>query len=513
MPADYTVAIDWSGNGDFNGVGENVTARVLDRGSGLTAQYGRDQARALSPLSPGEARLELNNDSRDYSPDYAASPLAGLVRPGRPVKITATLNAVDYGLFRGHLDDFDILPDINARSVSASCLDALAKLKGVNISTGLYDARRSGEIVALILDAVGWPTDARDLDLGATLVPWWWVENQDAYEALMAIVDSEGPAALVSVDIDRTFIFRDRHHRLTRTASTTVQATFRDAGAEPLLSPPMTYDHGWRDIVNTVAFSVPDRALAAAESTVWEMEGQRTITDGETLAVTAVATSPFRSAITPEAGTDFTLLSGVVTVSLSRTSGQSTTIYFTATGGPATIADLQLRAYSLETRGTVVVSAEDTASIAEHGRRSMPSSRDPVWANQYDAQAIADLIIGQRANRLPIVTATLVGGNDIRLLHQLSRDLSDRVRIVETQTGLDDEFYIERIEHAVTDLRHVTRFGCEKVATQVDNALRFDVAGRGFNDGAFGAIGLDDPDLIMRFDVAGRGFNDGLFAY
>ena len=142
------------------------------------------------------------------------------------------------------------------------------------------------------------------------------------------------------------------------------------------------------------------------------------------------------------------------------------------------------------------VLAEDSTSIARYGRRSWPTDRDPVYASLPDATSIAAIVLAHRAVRLPTVTLT-VKGNDARLLHQLSRDLSDRVRIVEPETGLDADFWIEQIEHTI-GAEHVTRFGCEKIATQPVGVFIIGSATRGvLGTNTLGRAGLDDPATVF----------------
>lgn len=479
--------------------GEDITDRVLDRGS-LSIQYGRDQARALAPSAAGEATLEVDNQSRDYSPENTSSPLAGHVLPGRTVRATADLGGQTYGLFYGHLDAFDVLPGWDRRSVQLSCLDPLGRLKDTRIYTEVYKGIQAGDAVHRILDAVGWPSAQRDIDRGATTIRWWWEDDTDAYDALMRVVDSEGPGALVSVDERGRVIFRGRHHRLQRAESLVVQATISDDD-EPAMSA-LVYDHGWRDIVNSVTFSVPVRVQANI-TTVWSAPDARAITDGETVVFVARASDPFISAIPPVEGTDFTLLQGSVEVSMDRTSGQSAGIYIRAVGGQAVIADLSLRASPITTATTLPVIAEDSTSIQRYGRRSLPSARDPVWAGYHDAVAVAELIVAQRSERLPTVRATMRGaGNDDRLVVQLGLDLSGRARIVDAETGLDRDFFVERIEHRITAGQHETVFGCEAVPIQPVNAL---VLGSGqLGVGSLGRQGLDDPGRVF---VLGSGAN------
>lgn len=515
----YDVRIDWDSDNDYDDVGENVTNRALVNRTPITIQYGRDQARALAPIAPGRAVLELDNTSGDYSPENTSSPLVNNLGPGRAVRIRAIHNDVTYTLYNGFLDDFDMEPSIGNRSVSFTLLDTLARLSEARLSTDLHQGITTGAAFGLILDAVGWGTAERDLDQGATLIPYWWEEGTDALTAVKNLMAAEGPPALVTINEQGYFVFRDRHHRLTETASLASQVTFAGAGNEPLMSPPLIYDLGWRDIVNQVRLEVPERTPEGELSDVWTSSATYTLADGETINIIARTSDPFIQAVTPVATTDaenpadYTILSGAVAVALSNTAGATTTVSITASGGPAVITDLKVRAYSVSVSRTFVVLVEDASSIAKHGLRSYP---DPIpWVNVHDALAVAQLIITHRAERLPVVTMRVTGGNDTRTVQQLSRDLSDRVTITDADSGLDADFYIETIQHKTDGVFHETMFGCEKTrdAELSTDAFRFDTAGQGFDDGVFEGLGLMDPAFMFRFNTSGQGFNDGRMSY
>lgn len=502
--ATYDLRIDWNDDGDFADTGEDITGqkRLLAR-EPLTISYGRDQSRSLSPIGPGQSSFALNNTSRDYSPENASSPLAGNVLPARPVRIQATHLAVTYTLFRGHLDDFNILPSKAERSVSVTCLDLLAKFRETTISTDLHQGITTGQAIGFILDEMDWPVADRDIDTGATMIRWWWEEGADAFQALERVVNSEGLPALATVDGDGKFVFRDRHHRLTRTASKTSQATFRDTGAEPLFSAPLVYDHGWRDIVNSVTLSVDERDPSGTAEVVWSSERSFSISAGQTLVINAEFSDPVVGAITPVAGTDYQLRSGTVTVTLSRTSGASVAIFVKAGSAASVIDSLQLRAHPVAVRRTAQVHAEDSTSITRYGRRSY--SQDAPWVTQADADAIAAVILAHRAERLPIVSLRMVNGHDSRLTQMLSRDLSDRITIVDAETGLNDDFFVERIEHSISEagLYHETVFGCEKVPTQATDVLKLDIGQLDVN--RLGFEGLSDSSLVFILDHATQG--------
>ncbi len=518
MPTTYRVYVDWASDGTFVAVGDEVTKRVLDGRSPIAIGYGRDTARTGSPISPGEAGFTLNNQSRDYSPDNAASPLTGRVLPGRPVLIQATTSlGVTTTLFRGYLDDFDLMPSRADRSITVRCLDGLGRLRGAEISTALYTGIRTGEAIGVILNEVGWPATARDIDVGATVMPHWWLSTADAMEAILDLVYSEGQPALITIDsVTGNFVYRDRHHRITQAASLTSQSTWRSSGVEPVVSEPTDYDHGWKEIVNSVTYDVPLRAAGWQYVTAWSAQGQITIGSGEIITMVATTTDPLIETVTPAAGTDYTAVAGSVSITLGRATGQVIPIRIAAVGGPAVIDGLQLRGRPVTTVTTLQVTVEDTASITTYGRRKAADGQGPTWAGRYDAQAVGEILVGRRAERLPTVTTTIVGSaNSTRLAQCLGRNLSDRVHLTEAHTGLDSDCFVERISHSIGQggTEHRTTFALEKAPTDVTNPLTFDKAGAGFNDGRFQAMGVTPSGSVFRFDVAGRGFDQGVFAF
>ena len=512
--ARYTLLIDWQDN-DWASPFSDVTARVLDQRTPVTIRYGRDQARQLSPVAGGELACELDNRSHDYSPENTASPLAGYVTSGRRVSFKATTSTTETVLYSGYIDDFDIKPGLNDQSVPVTCIDALSRLKGTSVTTPLYQGIRTGDAVNYLLDEVGFPSDKRDIDPGASYLPFWWLDDTDAYDALMAILDSEGPAALATVDGQRNFVFRDRHHRLFYSASLTAQATWYSSALEPALSDPVTYNHGWKEIVNAVSVEVPQRTPDSAITDVWTSQGLLSVPAGTTATVIARSSDPFLGAITPVQDTDYTVLSGSATVTIGQTSGQSTVISIAAGGGTdAVLQDLKLRATAIPST-SVKVTVEDATSIAKYGRKAYNEGRLPVWCNTYDATAILGLIVAQRAERLPTMQVTMRGaGSRLRLAQCLHRNLSDRVHITESLTGIDADFFIEQISHTIGQggSEHVTTFGVEKIPPLVTNPFTFDVSGKGFDQGLFGGGSVDDPSTMFRFDVSGHGFDQGVFA-
>lgn len=498
---------------------EDLTSRVLGLREPLGWRVGRDQARSLSAVAPADTSMEVDNRSRDYSPDNPDSPLFGWLGPGREVLIRADWDGRTYNLLRGHLDDYMLVPSPERRSVEFTALDMLAQLRETDLSTRLYPSLRTGEAMHIILDEIGWPQDRRDIDPGATTCRWWWAEGQDAFDAVMDLMRSEGPPALVSVSPTGDFVFRDRHHRLTRDASVNVQATFRDGGQEPRFEIPMSYDIGWRDVTNEVLVEVPVR-VPAIRQTVWEDESVISLAAEEVRTIIVEASDPFVDAITPVAGIpvvrpdaeiitprvyDYVLHTGQVRVSLSRKSGQSTQITLRAVGGSATLSGLRLRATPVPVQHTLQVHIRDEASIGLYGVRTY--EEELPNAGVHDVLGIAETILGMRAERLPIVHITLTNANPVRMEQILGRDLSDRIRIVEDETFTDHDHYIESIQHHIGEVgyEHQVTFGCERESTQLENVFTFDHPDQGFDQGTFGVKGFIKPDQLFILDSSNLG--------
>lgn len=518
----YSWAIDWANDGTFAGTGEDCTADILD--GGITFSYGRDQSRQLSPASIGTASFVLNNSNRTYSPDNVSSPLSGNLDPARPMRGQVVYGGVTFPLFRGRINDYTVQADRGDRSASFTFLDMQSSIQGNKLSTEIFTSIRTGEAIGKILDMVGW-TGTRDIDPGATIIPFWWLESTDALTAIQDLVKSEGPPAIAYASPGNVFVFRDRHHRILRASSVTSQATFAakmvDCAAPAVtgfdFTPPFAYENGWRDIVNSVSFDVGQRAPSPDITAVWTSDSSLSLSDGQTIALGVSASDPFINAITPVQDIDYIMTTGVVSITLSKTSGASTTLYITATGGPATLSGLQLRAQTIPVVTTVKVSQKDPSSISEHGEQSYPEQ--VPWADYQDTYAITSMILLQYSERRPTVQLRIVSKDPAHYMQVLGRAISDRIHITNNEVSLDDDFFVERLTHQVSRENqsglapvHSLIMGCEKQLVRTTNPFTFDKRGAGFDEGVFEFISPDSPDTVFIFDDADRGvFDVGVF--
>lgn len=476
----YTVIIDWDNDGTLDApeANEDVTANVLSVRTPLSWTFGRDTARSLAQIKPGEVTIELNNKSKIYSPDNTLGALFGNLGPGKPVKIQAVHNAVTYKLFWGYIDSYELDPDPDSASVTITVQDALGRFAEQNVTTTLYQSIQTGAAITAVLDAAGWSGAKRDIDPGATTIRWFWADNDSAGEVINDIVRSEGPHALAYVDpATGNFVFRDRHHRFLKAASTSSQATFRGSGTETStdvnFSRPAEYDVGFKDLANDVTFTVEERD-PTSYTTVWSTEDKFRISASSSVTFLATTEDPFFGATTPVLNVDYTVDTGSVSsVTLSRTSGASTLVTVTAGGSTTVVDSMKIRAWTVPVKRSYTVSSADSTSQTKYGLKSWTEDV-PKWVGKNDAKAIADFIIGQRKDRLPVFQVAITQANDNRKVQSLARKISDMVTIVETNSGSTGTYWIEQIGYDLPASRgQVTTYGCEKSRNQDDPTTLF----------------------------------------
>lgn len=484
--------------------------------SDVTFSYGRDQNRQLTPAAIGSGGFTLTNKDRVFSPEYTGSPLYGTLDAARPVRGQAVYNGVPYSLFAGYLNDYNITVSRSDRSVAFTVQDAMSLVQQTPVTTGLYRGIRTGAAINAILDAIGW-TGPRDIDPGSTIMPYWWLDNVMVPSAIDDLVLSEGAPSIAYAAPDGTFVFRDRSHRLLRSASLNVQAQFAAARLGDCTAPaatglsyaePLTYTHGWRDIINYASFDVQQRAPAAGLSAVWSTTTPLSLTLGQSVTLTATASDPFFNAVVPVAGTDYKAIgAGTVQVTLNRTSGQSVQITYMAVGGSVTLTNLQLRANSFPVTQTVTVSQTDSTSIGQHGQQSYPNQAP--WAGVQDALAIGEIVLLRYAQRRPIVEITVPSTDPAHYVKGVMRTLSDLVNIENDEMGLNEQFYVEHVSHQIQRMNnlgqppvHQVTLACEAQVNQLSAPpFTFDVRGSGFDNGVFAPVTADNPANVWIWDT------------
>jgi hypothetical protein len=211
-------------------------------------------------------------------------------------------------------------------------------------------------------------------------------------------------------------------------------------------------------------------AIAPEVTPVWKAGEDIVVGASATVTRVARSTNPFTHATAPVVTTDYVISAGgVSSITLDRTSGTEVVISITATGAGCTLegpaedpeGGLRLRADPLEVITDGARVGIDATSQTSYGLREAPSAYS-VWPviSAANAQTLADDIITAFKDPREVVGFTVYGNrHDTAMTQCLSREISDRVRILLTRGNVDVTGWIESIQHHVgTGKLHSTTF-------------------------------------------------------
>lgn len=471
----YELVIDRDSDGDFLGGdaiarglpvvdsglgGEDVTSDIAIR-RGVTTYRGNETIKSISPPRIGSLAFMLTNTDDDYSP-------GSTVAAGRAVRLRGNVSGTIYELWRGFLQKPQQDPASGNQTVKVDALGLLTRAKGQRVSTALYSDITVDTAIGHVLDAIGWPAGDRTLDSAQTTMTWWWLDEEDAYEALQTLVNTEGPIAALFEGEDGKIIFQSRHHRQLTTASNTPQVTVKSLGQSPNIGGGFVYNDGESEVINEATL-VARRRTADATAEVWAL--------GETLVMFADDVvnysvrdkdrDPFQAAVVPVEDTDFTVTAGAVTPTLNRTSGGVVTLTMTAGAAGATVTGLVMRADLVTVKGeTLLVNGVDaSASITQYGTKRIPRSYEVrAEVSPSTLQDFTDAIVGTYQGGRPSIRVAIENADSRSLTQQFTRALNDRIRVI-AESGnfsLDDEFYVLGIRHRITGQATIrTELECE----------------------------------------------------
>jgi hypothetical protein len=482
------VFIDWANDGTFTGPYDDIT-RDVAADPGLTTEQGMDASQALRPPMIDAADFEVDNQTAKYSQENASSPLYQQIIPGKPVQLYGAWGTRDvydrhtpydepdaydglspYNLLTGLVSEISMTTELGNRRVRFSAIGSLSKLRGRTISVPIQQNIRTDQALGLILDAVGWPSAARAISPGDTLLSWWWLDERDAYDAAVELLESEGPAQLYE-DGNGWVHFENRNYRAVTPRSVTAQAAFFDTlgGAKDaydthtvyderdpydgrssgLWFTQLQYDPSFRNIVNRATYTAHRRALQPL-GMVWQYAQTLTLNAGQSITLIARPQNPFLNAVAPVATTDYVVSAGSATVSLTYTSGAVAFIVVTAGGSGATITGpaggngLQLRAQSLTVISESVVQStvDTTASVSKFGVRALDTNGWPE-VDASVAQSVCDAHVARRQVQRPLVTVTVRDADNKHIEQMLRRTVSDRLTLIDRSSGLHADCWLE----------------------------------------------------------------------
>ena len=444
----YFIEIDWDNNGNFVDANDDITINTK------SIHYSRGKSDELGKAEVGQCSVVVKNAAGLYSPSNSSGALFNLLLPKRPIKIYYSSGGTDYQLFNGFIEEIIPHPHLSEQDCIITAVDGLDFLSRHDMATALYKNDLTGTIHGYILTDANWSTTKRTLDAGQDTVPYWYGYDVKARFAQEEIDDNE--QGFSYIDGLGYFNFEDRHHRSTTTHQTS-QATFSNTMAD------MFYSLNPRNVYNIVKVRVTPWELQAIQE-LWRLQDEPLIPAGETFTYWGDAsysgTPVFvDSWTTPVITTDYQAWTGSGGTGTDKTSNITIvttkfakTIKLVVTNG----ASVPVYLYLLKARGTyyddqtkVTLKAEDSTSQTSYQKRTFELD-GKYMTNSDKARDYVTYAIGKYKDPRAELSMSAMNQTTAVLTDILGLEISDRITIVNTKLGLNDDYFIDHMEHDIS---------------------------------------------------------------
>jgi len=407
-------------------------------GNGL-ASVGRSVADSCT--------VTLDNTTGRFSPNNAASALSSSISRAaapqnaggyyRPIRVELGFAAGRLRMFTGVI----LNPDERwaDKQVVLTCKDRWAPLSRKRVSTVLYEDKRPDELMTLWLAASGL-SYASSLEASERIIDYGWLDDESVGEDINRLLEADGGIAYF--DRDGTFVYKTASWPAR---STTSVYTFTVSRFEEL-EPDWSFDEQFGKVVVTVR-----PRFVAQQSTIWEGPADFSVAPSGTEILTAHFRDPVVAVTTPaysttEADSDWVASNAAnalletssvsdVAVTVSAVLAQSCTVTVTNT-------NTTQRAYltKLQLRGQLLPVDAEQRAYAGSGAQVVTTD-NPYIQNTSHAQAVADARLQRHTPVRQTVTLRNVPA-------QPHLEVTDRVTLTETSTGINRDFYVGRIAYS-----------------------------------------------------------------
>lgn len=252
---------------------EPVWTDVTDYVQVVSTRTGRSYE--LDRPETGSFTVELENRDRRFEPGYQGSPYWPNVTPGREIRVRATWLGTVYDLARGRIEAWPVRWGVGADViVSVTAVDGFELLARNDVVSVEAPKEWTGQRIARLLDAAGWPADRRALDLGLSYVQPQTLEGVNVLEKVLAVADTE--LGFVFVDGAGRVRFLDRSVRSAVASATFTLGDDEDEISElPYDDAPLEYglDKVFTEVPVTRDGGFQQRAVSA--DALLEQQGRR----------------------------------------------------------------------------------------------------------------------------------------------------------------------------------------------------------------------------------------------
>jgi hypothetical protein len=431
---DYAVHIDWDGDGDFSETSEDVTTSVK------SVRWRRGKDREWGTAQSGSCEVLLADTNGTYNPITNPD-----VRPKRKMQVSVG----GAPLFTGWIEEINPHPGQNDLECYVSAIDGMDYLSRAQIQIGTEDASNDEDAVTLMLDTISWPDADRLID------------SSSAHDMPVLSFDGSVKSGLDKVakayfgfwwiDGMGRIRYETRQHRPLHTS----RGTFTD--------PVATYSINARNVFNRAQVRWYTKVISASSATTvdvdWPCNAVLLAPDtevfvnvssgsyamaGSPTGITVVAHNPDESVYTGPIGP-----TGLEYVVWSISKPIITLRFYN--NGLQTLhlnhVEMTSLYYTLKQSG--MEDSQDDASILAYQERV--SALDNDFVSELLAAQISPATVTALKDPRGELTITLTAVNDADKYLLNSLEISDLVTLVYNRLGIDGDFYVDHLDHTISD--------------------------------------------------------------
>lgn len=473
-------------------VGVDVAVELNGMGGGWTTisndviqEQGIEIYRGIQGSTPndrlastGTASFTLNNSANNsahllgyYSLHHANKRSGWDLNIGCRIRLQDPATLTWYTQFIGKIDVINVEPaQFGTRAVHVTAVDWMdeAARWALVPEIGEQLNKRGDEIMTAILAQMPvQPPNGTSFDPGKEI--YARALDQSASAKQPATAEFQKLAAsefgFVYLKGDGTLRYESRYTRLQQTASLW---TIADASEQDLEMP-----SGRDRVINNVLVTVHPKIVDATPTTI-------VYTQANTIRIAPAETKTllgeYKDPLTGDrigatniqalvAGLDYTANSDPMGIGTDLTDRLSVTANFGPAGVrfsiintgvvDAHLTKLQVRGAGVYDRGEFTAPDRDATSVGKYGQHDFTYDM-PYQTSQEIAQGAAGLIkVSESAEVARPHAVSVFGKNAATITQLLTREISDRVKIQETVTGVNDDFFINGLELKVFPNRYL----------------------------------------------------------
>lgn len=407
------VRCDWNKDGDYTDAYENISDRVLSLRIGHSIYDPVAGLPYLGNAPAGSCHLVLDNHDRWFSPGNAVGLVAtyadlanGMYRIPIRVEMGYYNGAIPERLvqFQGEIEETAEAEAVAQAQMAVTCRDNALGLMQDKLSTGLMAGWRTDQVIDEVLTLAGF-AGGSDLDVGAAVIPYAWLDDENAWDECRDLAASEGGLFYMAKDGAATF--RRMTAPLEQADSLTPVATLDEGNATYYAN-----SIAWRDTYSEVICEYAGRYESDLEE-VWSAPRYFAIEPGQTLTEEVRYRYPVTAVFDPVYDVDYHCVTagghqlaqgaGGITITLaSNAQGGTLTMVNDHASQTAYVLDLVVRGFPLQGEEAQTLRFETTLSPAPVEGKAYRLGGNPYMQTREQAERLGGFLRDrlQRPRRL-----------------------------------------------------------------------------------------------------------------